>query len=44
MNLSSIILPVADVRIKLDMGTLTYDAFTDVVILSIGSRNVGMVW
>jgi purine-binding chemotaxis protein CheW len=43
VNLRGIIVPVVDMRIKFNLGTPTYDQFTVVIILNIGSRVVGMV-
>jgi purine-binding chemotaxis protein CheW len=43
INLRGIIVPILDMRIKLGLGTPTYDQFTVVVILNIGERVVGMV-
>lgn len=43
VNLRGIIVPVVDMRIKLNLGTPTYDQFTVVIILNIGGRVVGMV-
>jgi len=43
VNLRGIIVPIIDMRIKFMLGTPTYDEFTVVIILNIGSRVVGMV-
>jgi len=43
INLRGIIVPIVDMRIKFNLGTPTYDQFTVVIILNIGSRVVGMV-
>lgn len=43
VNLRGIIVPVVDMRIKLNLGSPTYDQFTVVIILSIAGRVVGMV-
>jgi purine-binding chemotaxis protein CheW len=43
VNLRGIIVPIVDMRIKFNLGTPTYDAFTVVIILNIASRIVGMV-
>lgn len=43
VNLRGTIVPVVDMRIKLDLGEPTYDQFTVVIVLSIGGRVVGMV-
>lgn len=43
VNLRGIIVPIVDMRIRFDLGTPTYDQFTVVIILNLGSRIVGMV-
>ena len=43
VNLRGIIVPIIDMRIKFNLGTPTYDAFTVVIILNIGGRVMGMV-
>jgi purine-binding chemotaxis protein CheW len=43
VNLRGIIVPIIDMRIKFNLGTPTYDQFTVVIILTIGSRVMGMV-
>ena len=43
VNLRGIIVPVVDMRIKLNLGTPTYDPLTVVIILNISGRVVGMV-
>jgi purine-binding chemotaxis protein CheW len=43
MNLRGNIVPVIDMRIRLRLGEPTYDQFTVVVILNVGTRVVGMV-
>jgi purine-binding chemotaxis protein CheW len=43
VNLRGIIVPIIDMRIKFNLGTPTYDQFTVVIVLNIGSRIVGMV-
>lgn len=43
VNLRGIIVPIVDMRIKFNLGTPTYDPFTVVIILNIGSRVMGMV-
>lgn len=43
INLRGIIVPIVDMRIKLKLGTVTYNEFTIVIILNIGRRIVGMV-
>jgi purine-binding chemotaxis protein CheW len=43
INLRGVIVPIVDMRIKFNLGTPTYDDFTVVIILNIGSRVIGMV-
>jgi purine-binding chemotaxis protein CheW len=43
INLRGIIIPVVDMRIKFDLGDPVYDQFTDVIILNINGRIVGIV-
>jgi purine-binding chemotaxis protein CheW len=43
VNLRGIIVPIIDMRIKFNLGTPTYDQFTVVIILSLGSRVMGIV-
>ena len=43
INLRGIIVPIVDMRIKLNLGSPVYDQFTVVVILHIGGRIMGMV-
>lgn len=43
VNLRGIIVPIVDMRIKLNIGAPTYDQFTVVIILNIAGRVVGMV-
>ena len=43
VNLRGIIVPIIDMRIKLNLGTATYDAVTVVIILNIAGRVMGMV-
>jgi purine-binding chemotaxis protein CheW len=43
VNLRGIIVPIVDMRIKFNLGTPVYDAFTVVIILNIASRIMGMV-
>jgi len=43
VNLRGIIVPIIDMRIKLSLGTPTYDQFTVVIVLNIAGRVVGMV-
>ncbi|MBW6496635.1 MAG: chemotaxis protein CheW, partial [Burkholderiaceae bacterium] len=43
VNLRGTIIPIVDMRIKLNLGEPSYDEFTVVIILNIGGRIVGMV-
>jgi purine-binding chemotaxis protein CheW len=43
VNLRGIIVPIVDMRIKLNLGTPTYDQFTVVIILNLGRCVVGIV-
>ncbi|MFT3802838.1 MAG: chemotaxis protein CheW [Burkholderiaceae bacterium] len=43
INLRGTIVPVIDMRIKFNLSTATYDAFTVVIILNVADRVVGMV-
>ncbi len=43
VNLRGTIIPVVDMRIKLNLGEASYDQFTVVIILNIAGRVVGMV-
>jgi purine-binding chemotaxis protein CheW len=43
VNLRGVIVPIVDMRIKFNLSTVSYDTFTVVIILNIGSRVVGMV-
>jgi purine-binding chemotaxis protein CheW len=43
INLRGNIVPIADLRIKFNLGEIKYDEFTVVIILNIGSRIVGIV-
>src|SRR5476649_2080973 len=43
VNLRGIIVPIVDLRVKFSLGNPTYDEFTVVVILNIGTRVVGIV-
>ena len=43
VNLRGIIVPIIDMRIKLNLGTPSYGQFTVVIILTLGKRVVGMV-
>jgi purine-binding chemotaxis protein CheW len=43
INLRGIIVPIVDLRIKFNLGTVNYDQFTVVIILNLGQRVVGVV-
>jgi purine-binding chemotaxis protein CheW len=43
VNLRGVIVPVVDLRMKLQLGEPVYDAFTVVIVLQLGHRIVGMV-
>ncbi|GAB3435831.1 chemotaxis protein CheW [Massilia solisilvae] len=43
INLRGSIVPIVDMRIRLNLGSATYDQFTVVIILNIRGRVVGMV-
>lgn len=43
INLRGFIVPIIDMRIRFNLGTPTYDQFTVVIILNVGSRVIGMV-
>jgi purine-binding chemotaxis protein CheW len=43
INLRGVIVPIVDMRIKFDLGTVTYDHQTVVIILNVAQRVVGMV-
>ena len=43
MNLRGTIVPIVDMRIKFNCGEATYNQFTVVIVLNVGSRVVGMV-
>ncbi|MEW6677367.1 MAG: chemotaxis protein CheW [Pseudomonadota bacterium] len=43
INLRGVIVPIVDLRIKFNLGQPTYDQFTVVIILNIGSRVMGIV-
>lgn len=42
INLRGIVVPIIDMRIKLNQSTPTYDQFTVVIILNIAGRMIGM--
>lgn len=43
INLRGVIVPIFDLRVKFRLSKIEYDQFTVVIILSIGSRVVGIV-
>ncbi|SFF44106.1 purine-binding chemotaxis protein CheW [Fontimonas thermophila] len=43
INLRGTIVPVVDLRMKLSVGRVAYDAFTVMIILNLGRRIVGVV-
>ncbi len=43
INLRGIIVPIVDLRIKFGLSDVSYDAFTVVIILNLGTRVVGIV-
>ena len=43
INLRGTIVPIVDMRIKFNLGDVTYDTFTVVIILNVAKRTVGMV-
>ena len=43
INLRGHIVPIVDLRVRFGLGNPTYDAFTVVIILNIGTRIVGIV-
>lgn len=43
INLRGAIVPIVDLRIRLNVGTVDYTPFTVVIILDIGARTVGIV-
>ncbi len=43
INLRGDIVPIVDLRIKFNIGEVTYDEFTIVIMLNVGSRIVGIV-
>jgi purine-binding chemotaxis protein CheW len=43
VNLRGIIVPIVDMRIKFELGTVEYDEFTVVIILNVASRVMGVV-
>ncbi len=43
INLRGVIVPIIDMRIKFNLGEVSYDQFTVVIILNVAKRVVGMV-
>jgi len=43
VNLRGIIVPIVDMRIKFNVGTVTYDQFTVVIVLNINKHTIGVV-
>ena len=43
INLRGVIVPIVDLRIKFRLDRVSYDEFTVVIILNMGSRTVGIV-
>ena len=43
VNLRGVIVPIIDMRIKLNLGTPTYNEFTVVIVLNLVGNTVGMV-
>jgi purine-binding chemotaxis protein CheW len=43
VNLRGVVVPVVDMRLRFNLETASYDGFTVVIVLNIGSRVVGMV-
>lgn len=43
INLRGVIVPIVDLRIKFGMAEPVYDAFTVVIILDVGGKNLGVV-
>lgn len=43
INLRGVIVPIVDLRIKFNLGNVTYDPFTVVIILNIAERVMGVV-
>jgi purine-binding chemotaxis protein CheW len=43
INLRGVIVPIVDMRIKFNLGQVTYDPFTVVIILNIADRVMGIV-
>jgi purine-binding chemotaxis protein CheW len=43
INLRGVIVPIIDMRIKLNTSAPTYDQFTVVIVINVGKRVIGMV-
>lgn len=43
INLRGVIVPIIDMRIKFNLGSVTYDEFTVVIIITVLGRVIGMV-
>jgi purine-binding chemotaxis protein CheW len=43
IDLRGVVVPILDLRIKFRLETVAYDAFTVVIILNLGDRDVGVV-
>lgn len=43
INLRGALVPIVDMRIKLNIGTVTYDQFTSVIVLSIADRLIAAI-
>jgi len=43
VNLRGVIVPVVDMRLRVDLENVTYDGFTVVIILNLAGRTIGMV-
>ena len=43
VNLRGVIVPIVDMRLKFNLESVSYDSFTVVVVLNIGTRIVGIV-
>jgi purine-binding chemotaxis protein CheW len=43
INLRGLIVPIVDLRIKFNMGSIIYNEFTVVIILNVSNRIIGMV-
>lgn len=43
INLRGVVVPIVDLRIKFQLGSVTYDEFTVVIIINVLGRVIGMV-